>query len=207
MAGLILVGLLALGGIILVVMLITKQGKKRVGIFSGGYFIVIASFMLYTNYTCGPNSTDVKIMTPQAEAISNYILKNGLPASSLSEIPDLPYKLHECKKEIQFTDQNLQTMKDKNLADHIIKNEECFFSSNDSNYLIQSSVIEKFKANKYAYSTLKFYSNENKTGMDYIYIYNANKMQWEYKKFLNDTNRNPRIYDNKTSGICNTLRM
>jgi hypothetical protein len=206
MAGLIMMGLIALMVIGTILTFFMSKGWKKALYTFISFLVIIGLFILYTNKACGPNAKDVEIMTPQAEAISNYILENGLP-NSLAEIPDLPYKLEGCKKETQFTDQNLQTMKDKNLADHIIKNEECFFNTDHSHYLIQVSVVEKFKGNKYAYGTLKLYSNENQTGIDYIYIYDANKMQWEYKKFLNDTNRNPRIYDNKTSGICNTLRM
>jgi hypothetical protein len=46
---------------------------------------------------CGPNSSDVKVMKPMAEKISDYIVKNGIP-ESLEDIPDLPYGLEGCSK-------------------------------------------------------------------------------------------------------------
>ncbi|WP_428739125.1 hypothetical protein [Sulfurimonas sp.] len=140
MAGLILLGLLALGVIVVVVMVITKQSNKRILQALGGSFVVIATFMLYTNHTCGPNSTDVKIMTPQAEAISNYILKNGIP-ESLSEISGLPYELEGCK-----------------WANDGTKIERCNFTVNSNIYSIHLD---------YLFNILEIYTKTSETG---IYI-------------------------------------
>ena len=46
---------------------------------------------------CGPNMSDVGVMKPMAQKISDYIVKNGIP-ESLKDIPDLPYGLVECNK-------------------------------------------------------------------------------------------------------------
>jgi hypothetical protein len=52
---------------------------------------------------CGPNSSDVKVMKPMAEKISDYIVKNGIP-ESLEDIPNLPYELKDCKKIVKGTE-------------------------------------------------------------------------------------------------------
>ena len=70
-----------------------------------GIIMVVASFVFgwfgfnaYYHHACGPNRSDVKVMKPMAEAISNYIVKHGIP-ESLKDIPGLPYELKECRKE------------------------------------------------------------------------------------------------------------
>ncbi|WP_428739773.1 hypothetical protein [Sulfurimonas sp.] len=154
MAGLILLGLLALGVIVVVVMVITKQSNKRILQALGGSFVVIASFMLYTNYTCGPNSTDVKIMTPQAEAISNYILKNGIP-ESLSKIPDLPYPLEDCKKETH-------------------NYEQCTFYINTKKYNVDIYDLSGLSLNVYSW--------ESETGIRYELEYSEQNNKWHLAK-------------------------
>ena len=96
MAGLIFLGLITLMVITLIVMLLMRKGWKKTLLTFAGFVVVMVLFNLYVNKTCGPDSKDVEIMTPQAEAISNYILKNGIP-ESLAEIPGLPYPLEDCK--------------------------------------------------------------------------------------------------------------
>ena len=80
----------------LVVMLLMRKGWKKILLTFVGFIVALGLFNLYVNKTCGPDSKDVEIMTPQAEAISNYILKNGIP-ESLTDISGLPYSLENCK--------------------------------------------------------------------------------------------------------------
>ncbi len=93
-----MLGLIALIVLTLIVMLLMRQGRKRILSAFVGFLVVVGVFNLYVTKTCGPNAKDVEIMTPQAEAISNYILKNGIP-ESMAGIPNLPYKLEECSKQ------------------------------------------------------------------------------------------------------------
>ena len=67
------------------------------------YIVSLVGFNYFYNYTCGANSADVKVMKPMAQKISDYIIKNGIP-ESLKDIPDLPYGLVGCKKEITYAD-------------------------------------------------------------------------------------------------------
>ena len=77
MALLILLGLIALMVITLIVMLLMRKGwKKTLSVFAG-FVVVLILFNFYVDKVCGPNAKDVGIMTPQAEAISDYILEHG----------------------------------------------------------------------------------------------------------------------------------
>ncbi len=109
-----MLGLIALMVLTLIVMLVMRQGWKRILIAFVGFLVVMGVFNLYVTKTCGPNAKDVEIMTPQAEAISNYILKNGIP-ESMAGIPNLPYPLGNCKKATDGTNV-----------------ENCYFSANST---------------------------------------------------------------------------
>ncbi|MEJ2498615.1 MAG: hypothetical protein P8Y46_04710, partial [Sulfurovaceae bacterium] len=65
MAWLITVGLTALMVLTLVVMLIKRTGTKRIFKTLMGFVVVIGLFVIYANKTCGPNTKDIEIMTPQ----------------------------------------------------------------------------------------------------------------------------------------------
>jgi len=79
--------------IVLVIQLFRKKPVKKLLL---GYVVILASYIFYVSYTCGPNRSDVKAMKPMAEAIKSYVLKNGMP-KSLNDIPNLPYELHQKK--------------------------------------------------------------------------------------------------------------
>jgi len=89
---------------------IFKALFKRLGIVLVLYIIIIF-IGVYTNHRdCSPNKEDLTIMTPMAEAISNYIIKNGIP-NSMRSISNLPYKFTICRKsnlngEICFYEKN-----------------------------------------------------------------------------------------------------
>ena len=103
MADLIMMGLIALMVIGTILTFFMSKGWKKALYTFISFLIIIGLFILYTNKACGPNAKDVEIMTPQAEAVSNYILKNGIP-ESLAKIPNLPYKFEECK----WTEKNVE---------------------------------------------------------------------------------------------------
>ncbi len=60
-------------------------------------FMSLMLFVVLRMFLCGPDQSDVRVMKPMAEKISQYIIKNGIP-ESLKDIPDLPYKLEGCNK-------------------------------------------------------------------------------------------------------------
>jgi hypothetical protein len=94
MAGLILIGLI----IVLIIYLLVAKRKKRALIISA---VILGAYMLYVNYACSPNKKDMKAMESMTEAIKDYLIKYRLP-NSLKDIPNLPYKLEECKTDIRY---------------------------------------------------------------------------------------------------------
>ncbi len=88
--------------IVLLLYILFSKRKKRAVLISLG---IIVLYHLYVTYTCGPDPEDVKVMKPMAKAISDYIVKHGIP-KSLSEIPNLPYRLEGCKREEYYQNTN-----------------------------------------------------------------------------------------------------
>ncbi len=176
MAGLILLGLIALMVITLVVMLLMHKGWKKTFAVFAGFLAVLILFNFYVDKTCGPNAKDVEIMTPQAEAISNYILKNGLP-ESLGEIPDLPYKLQDCK----WTEKNV---------------EWCYFDMSEKKYSTRLYFVDYHKGIDI---DIRIHNKKSDTG---IYTEIEKKSNTTYK--IVD---HLKPYSTKNDGICNPLRM
>jgi len=89
LAGFIWLGMIVLG----IIFTAVSGGNVKVAKWS---IVSIASFYILAKLICGPSLIDTYRMKPMAEAISNYIVKNGIP-KSLKDIPDLPYELEGCK--------------------------------------------------------------------------------------------------------------
>lgn len=74
---------------------------KRVGLFVPLYlamfYLAYQLLMGYFEKECAPNPEDVKVMKPQAEVITNYILENGIP-ESMENIVNLPYEWDKCER-------------------------------------------------------------------------------------------------------------
>jgi hypothetical protein len=107
---------------------------------------VVAAFVLgwfgfdaLYKHTCGPDPRDVRVMKPMAEAISDYIVKHGVP-ESLRDISNLPYRLEGCER------------KQKNL-------EECYFRINKNKYSVELYLAEKIY--------IEIYDIVSKTGINY----------------------------------------
>ena len=85
--------------LILILMFVVFFGfivkKKPIKKLLLGYLGVLVGYFFLVDFACGPNSHDVKIMKPQAKAIAEDIVKNGVP-TSLGDILDLPYKIQNC---------------------------------------------------------------------------------------------------------------
>jgi hypothetical protein len=104
-------------------------------------------------HTCGPNSADVKVMKPMAEAISSYIIKHGVP-KSLEDIPGLPYRLEGCER------------KQENL-------EECYFNFKNNRYESELYVLGGIY--------IEIYNNVSQTGLNYSLRKNSEE-KWKISK-------------------------
>ena len=127
-----------------------KYGLKGVGVSILVFIVNLIIFNAYYNFTCGPNSADVKVMKPMAKKISDYIVKNGIP-KSLKDIPDLPYELEGCEK------------KQKNL-------EKCIFHTNNREYEVEIYILGD--------TSIEIYSEKTKTGLRYKLKKNSSSNQW-----------------------------
>lgn len=230
MAGLIMLGLIGLMVLTLVTMLVTRRGLKRTLAAFVGFLIIIGLFNLYVLKTCGPNAKDVETMIPQAEAISDYILKNGIP-ESLIEIPNLPYSLENCKQQLLYqkyrkvgTTEQYFEEKDKNDAKGEVLNEKCEFNQGGRIYEINirfsasykkeinaSNNITIFNSNilRTGQGKLILYNEKTETGMSYNYEFDIKAQRWVYEYFSikGQSGINPKIFSRKNDGVCNPLRM
>jgi len=110
-------------------------------------FIALALFVLARFALCRPNYFTVKTATPMVEKIADYIVENGVP-ERLSNIPDLPYRLKECKKNIVYEKEDELhdiKVKVKEKADWAIHKEECSFFYKDKLYSVNFWFIEHYK--------------------------------------------------------------
>ena len=170
----VLMGLIA----ILIVYISVAKKKKRALLIS---VMILGMFYLYVRHTCGPNSSDVKVMKPMAQKISAYIVKHGIP-KSLKDIPDLPYGLEECEKDKEFDEQENCKFKHKMI--------NLYFRH--GKYTIDNKVYEE--------ANLKMrhvVNNTTETGL----LMEFEKKEGEF--LLKDKIK---IYSGKTSGICNPMR-
>ena len=94
MSGLILIVMLVVMVVVLFVKLVRQKPVKNLLI---SYAVILGSYHLLVSSKCGPDRNEVKIMTPQVEVITEYILKNGVP-ESLMDIANLPYSWNSCNK-------------------------------------------------------------------------------------------------------------
>jgi hypothetical protein len=144
MAGLVLIGIIVVMLLVLLVQLFRKKPVKKLLLSFG---LILGGYHLYVTYTCGPNRADIKVMKPQAEAITAYILKNGIP-ESMADTPDLPYVLENCK----WTKKNV---------------EWCSFKVDDKKYSLELYNISTL------YITI--YNDISKTGIHYMLRQNEKK--------------------------------
>jgi hypothetical protein len=76
---------------------------------------------------CGPDKSIQKVTDPMATAILEYINTHGRP-ESLADIPNLPYKVEECKKKTVYP------YDDKGFIEYQNK---CIFLEKDKHYIIE----------------------------------------------------------------------
>jgi len=185
MAGFVMMALIA--GLIVYISI--AKHKKRAMLIS---VVMIASFFLYVNYSCGPNRSDVKVMKPMAEKISAYIVKNGIP-ESLKDIPDLPYGLEGCKKEI-IDGYNRKPQKYITKNTNWIEIEEiCYFKS----IAIHLKLNKDFKSKITEWNgSFKMISDNNTSFFSWINPSENGKIVFENFGFTG-----------KKTGICNEIQL
>jgi len=96
-------------------------------------FIALVLFILARFTFCRPSYSVVKTATPMVEKMADYIVKNGMP-DSLEEIPELPYKLSKCKKNIVYwtSERPRKIVENKQASNYTVISEKCSFSANEN---------------------------------------------------------------------------
>jgi hypothetical protein len=139
---------------------------------------------------CGPNSSDVKVMKPMAEKISDYIVKNGIP-ESLKDIPDLPYELKGCEKTEYYQNYKSYDYVSKENAElHKVK-EKC----NLKNIKIEFGFTEELN-NLYIGGSIRM-TSINETVLN-VYFNTKDNKNFTFAKID--------IGSSKSSGICNPMK-
>ena len=151
MAGLILIGMIVVMLLVLFVQMLRKKPLKKLLL---SYGVILGGYYLYVTYTCGPNRADVKVMKPQAEAITAYILKDGIP-ETLADIPNLSYQWGQCK------------MTSKNI-------ELCHFKKNNTLYRTKIDHL---------FCILDIYNEKSETGV-FVNFEKLNDGTWRVSKKL-----------------------
>jgi len=158
-----------------------KHGLKGVGVSILVFIVNLVMFNAYYNFTCGPNSADVKVMKPMAEKISDYIVKHGIP-KSLKDIPDLPYGLEGCERDKEFDYQENCKIENKMM--------NLYFKH--GKYTIDDKIYEEANL-----EMRHVVNNTTKTGL---------LMEFEKKNNSFVQVDEVKIYSGKTDGICNSMR-
>jgi hypothetical protein len=165
------------------------MGKFIVGTI-GMIVITIVAFIGLRVFFCGPDQADLRVMKPMAEAISDYIIKNKIEQmpKSLVEIPNLPYMIKNCRK------------------DYTLDRYKCNFISKDRIYEISYRQVWDTASPQAHFIYLRIYQYQSETGVEYDLKYDKKLRKWIIPNYLGERHKSIRIYDNKTSGICNPMR-
>ena len=143
---------------------------------------------------CSPDRGAVKVMKPIAKIIADDIVKNGIP-KSLKDIKGLPYVLEGCERSEVYWDKNRKITLKQN-AKYIKIMNKCYFEINNKKYIVELLFSEYSKR-------LKLYNQKTYTGIKYFFEYSENNTNLVLAK---KSYGNPKIYDNKTSGICTQFK-
>ena len=101
--------------------------------------IALVLFVLARFAFCRPSYSVVKTATPMVEKMADYIVKHGMP-NSWEQIPGLPYKLKQCKKNITYIKEvELRDIKvnTKEEADYTVISHKCSFSQNSDVFNVE----------------------------------------------------------------------
>ena len=167
-----------------------------------GIIMVVASFVFgwfgfnaYYHHACGPNSADVKVMKPMAEAISNYIVKHGVP-KSLKDIPDLPYELEGCEKKIYYLDKASRVVNDEQYANELHIKEIC---RTKYDIKIEQRIDKMFIGSKEIFLQISLKNQKTETGAVFSWVKDGNSNHFTVFQKL-------KFYSGNTSGICKPWR-
>jgi len=185
-------------GILLLLFIVTMGtvlhlgGRKEAWIVIGSFVFGLWFFSIYYQHTCEPNKEDVKVMKPMAEAIRDYIVKHGVP-ERLEEIPNLPYRLENCKKEITYGDENdiprSYVTKNSKWEESI---EVCYFK----NITLSLRFVKNLKDEKKGLEgSLRMDSSHGTVSS--VFIYQIRNGQFVFQDIH---------FSGKISGICNPMR-
>ena len=192
MALLILIGLV----LMLVVYISLTKKKKRALLISA---VVLGIYILYVVKTCGPNRTDVKVMKPMAEAISQYIMKNGV-TQSLKDIQGLPYGLVGCDRQVEYWKTKItgaEKVKNLNDATGTTVYENCKFIIENKTYYVNT--ISNYEKNSNI-NEIDIHIGNKQSGTGGLMVFSTD----EHKIVSNHFKI--KFSTGKTSGICNPMR-
>jgi len=196
MAGLMLMAMIVVMVVVLFIQLVRQKPLKNLLLWYGA---ILMSYHLFVTFSCGPNSSDVKVMKPMAQKIADHIVAHGIP-KSLKDIPDLPYRLEGCVMKIIYQNEYDEKVESNN-AYLSIKDESCtFYYKKDKKYTIWIWFAEHYVNKQLTHGSIELNAENSKTGVDYSFTIE------KYDRLSFDKNRYPFVYSSKTSGICNPMR-
>ena len=142
---------------------LNRKGAKPVWAVIGAFIFGILGFNYAYDQTCGANNSDVKVMKPMAQKISDYIVKNGIP-ESLKDIPNLPYGLEGCEKSSEYkrVENGAWKQADMKNAQLIKKIENCSILIKNKKISLFFSV-KIYPSDNEEYISLKMENNSSKT--------------------------------------------
>ena len=134
-------------------------------------FVVLVLFVLARFAFCRPNYSVVKTATPMVEKMADYIVNQGMP-DSLEQIPDLPYMLNQCEKNITYEKEGeLRDIKvhKKEEADWVIYKEECNFIHKEEPYILKLWFIKHYKSIQSTHGYLDIEQCKTSVGTSFVY--------------------------------------
>jgi len=164
-------------------------------------FILLALFAFARFVSCGPNWEVVRVAKPVAKIIADDIVKNGIP-KSLKNIEGLPYVLEGCERKEVYWDKHLK-VKNKQKANWSEIFLDCNFNTNKKKYYIHIRQATNLGNTLDRDIDLKLYNKETYTGIKYYFEYSKEKNKLLLAKGFP---KNPKIFDNKKTGICSQFR-
>jgi len=186
---------LILGIIAFLIALPFATKDKRVFVlWMSGLVIWIVGLMAFRSFACGPNSHDVKIMKPQAKAITEYIIKNGIP-KSLEEIPDLHYELMGCERKVQYEAAYYEVLKSQEGADYAVIEEKCMFLNQKKTYNLRLWFVKHYKSLSSSHGNIYLSNKATETTVEY-------SIDSDEKGIYLIGKNNPRIDGSNSFGIC-----
>jgi len=180
------------------IMLYYREGKKKILLAVIVIIIPFVAQRVYKHIQCGPDRKDIAVMKPQAQVVSDYILKHGIP-ESLAKIPDLVYALEGCERKTTYRKSTSDPIEIqiKEDASYAIIDEECTFQKDDRIYVISIFFTESYD-DTIDDGNLKLINWQSSTAISYTFKSNKNhKFVLQYMSGF---------YSGNINGICAPFR-